>query len=172
MPQKQVNCAASAVAREHSKRTKQRSVASPKKQVNCAASAVARERSKRTKQRSVASPQKNDRSVVTRARRIANLRGYRALMQWIREPLALRGEWVEMKYCARATANGLTATKPWGHVHSYDVITEFCGRFARVQIKGTASFNGKSFVVPLARARAHPLTPRTHSNSLPTTSSR
>src|ERR1051325_4164226 len=56
------------------------------------------------------------------------------------------GEWVEMQFMARAAANGFTVSKPWGDSVRYDFAVEKGGVFRRVQVKGTASHDGKSYV--------------------------
>lgn len=47
---------------------------------------------------------------------------------------------------ARAAANGFTVTKPWGDSARYDFAVEKNGRFQRVQVKSTASYDGSSYV--------------------------
>jgi hypothetical protein len=74
-------------------------------------------------------------------------RRLRQIDEWLGKPAYLRGEWVEMQFQARGTQHELTVCRPYGHCHSYDFIVEYRGRFARVQVKGTATFNGTSFVV-------------------------
>ena len=56
------------------------------------------------------------------------------------------GEWVEMQFMARAAANGFTVSKPWGDSVRYDFAIEKDGVFRRVQVKSTASHDGKSYV--------------------------
>ena len=64
---------------------------------------------------------------------------------------------MEMQFMARATRQGLTVTKPFGPAHAYDFIVEHEGRFARVQVKGTAAFNGTAYNVSTkSRAGAAP----------------
>src|SRR5690242_19869612 len=57
-----------------------------------------------------------------------------------------QGEWVELQFMARASAQGLTVSKPWGDSVQYDFAVEQGGRFKRVQVKGTASNDGRSYV--------------------------
>lgn len=57
-----------------------------------------------------------------------------------------QGEWVEMQFMARAAANGFTVAKPWGDSARYDFAVERDGKFRRVQVKSTASHDGKSYV--------------------------
>ena|ERR1700687_338043 len=49
----------------------------------------------------------------------------------------LRGEWAEMCFMMRAAEHGLSVTKPWGDMSSYDFVVEYKGHFARVQVKST-----------------------------------
>lgn len=56
------------------------------------------------------------------------------------------GEWVELQFMARAAAQGFTVSKPWGDSARYDFAVEKDGRFTRVQVKGTASHDGDSYV--------------------------
>ena len=49
-----------------------------------------------------------------------------------------RGEWVELQFLARATAHGLTVSKPWGESNAYDCVVESHGKFHRVQVKSTS----------------------------------
>src|SRR5262249_3656847 len=49
-----------------------------------------------------------------------------------------RGEWVEMRFMARAVEHGLCVSKPWGDSALYDFAVEVRGRFLRVQVKSTA----------------------------------
>jgi hypothetical protein len=79
-----------------------------------------------------------------------------ALMQNI----SLRGDWVEMQFMSRAAQHGIVASRPFGSAHSYDFIVEYKGKFARVQVKGTAAFNGTAYNVGArARAGAKPYAP-------------
>ena len=57
-----------------------------------------------------------------------------------------QGEWVELQFIARASAQGLTVSKPWGDSVQYDFAVELGGRFHRVQVKGTASNDGTSYI--------------------------
>ena len=48
-----------------------------------------------------------------------------------------RGEWVELQFLARATAQGLTVSRPWGDSAAYDAVVEnSCGLY-RVQVKSS-----------------------------------
>ncbi len=52
--------------------------------------------------------------------------------------LKLRGEWVELRFMARAAEYGIRAIKPWGDCSRYDFIVESHGGFLRVQVKSTS----------------------------------
>jgi len=49
-----------------------------------------------------------------------------------------RGEWVELKFMARAAEEGLTVLKPWGDSLAYDVGLDPGLGLLRVQVKSTA----------------------------------
>ena len=51
-----------------------------------------------------------------------------------------------MQFMARASANGLTVSKPWGDSARYDFAVESEGKFQRVQVKGSSSRDGDSYV--------------------------
>jgi PD-(D/E)XK endonuclease len=48
-----------------------------------------------------------------------------------------RGEWAESVFIARATEEGLPASKPWGDCRSYDCVVGRPGKFVAVQVKCT-----------------------------------
>jgi hypothetical protein len=48
-----------------------------------------------------------------------------------------RGEWAESVFIARATEEGLPASKPWGDTRSYDCVVGRPGKFLAVQVKCT-----------------------------------
>ena len=48
-----------------------------------------------------------------------------------------RGEWAESMFIARATEEGLPASKPWGDTRSYDCVVGRPGKFVAVQVKCT-----------------------------------
>src|SRR5207248_1743008 len=48
-----------------------------------------------------------------------------------------RGEWVEMRFMARASEEGLRVSKPYGESAPYDFIVEHSARCLRVQVKST-----------------------------------
>ena len=50
-----------------------------------------------------------------------------------------RGEWVELRFMARASEYGLCVSKPWGDSAHYDFVVEVEGHLLRVQVKSTAS---------------------------------
>jgi hypothetical protein len=48
-----------------------------------------------------------------------------------------RGEWAESVFIARASEEGLAASKPWGDSRSYDCVVGRPGKFVAVQVKCT-----------------------------------
>ena len=48
-----------------------------------------------------------------------------------------RGEWAESVFIARASEEGLAASKPWGDSRSYDCVVGRPGKFVAVQVKST-----------------------------------
>lgn len=48
-----------------------------------------------------------------------------------------RGEWVEMRFMARAAEEGLQVSKPYGESAAYDFIVEHASRCLRIQVKST-----------------------------------
>ena len=66
-----------------------------------------------------------------------------------------QGEWVELQFMARASANGFTVTKPWGDSARYDFAIEKQGRFQRVQVKSTASRDGDSYACNVIWSAPH-----------------
>jgi len=48
-----------------------------------------------------------------------------------------RGEWAESVFLARASEEGLAASKPWGDSRSYDCVVGRPGKFVAVQVKCT-----------------------------------
>jgi hypothetical protein len=57
-----------------------------------------------------------------------------------------RGEWVELQFMARATAHGLTVSKPWGDTVMYDYVVESNGTFRRVQVKSSMALIRHDYV--------------------------
>lgn len=55
-----------------------------------------------------------------------------------------RGEWAESVFIARATEEGLPASKPWGDTRSYDCVVGRPGKFVAVQVKCTIFKNPES----------------------------
>ena|SRR5579885_1923681 len=49
-----------------------------------------------------------------------------------------RGEWVEMRFMARAAEEGLQVSKPYGDSAAYDFIVEHSARCLRVQVKSSS----------------------------------
>lgn len=66
-----------------------------------------------------------------------------------------QGEWVELQFMARASANGFTVTKPWGDSARYDFAIEKQGRFQRVQVKSTACRDGDSYACNVVWSAPH-----------------
>jgi hypothetical protein len=52
-----------------------------------------------------------------------------------------RGEWAESVFIARASEEGLAASKPWGDSRSYDCVVGRPGKFVAVQVKCTVFRN-------------------------------
>jgi hypothetical protein len=50
-----------------------------------------------------------------------------------------RGEWAESVFIARASEEGLAASKPWGDSRSYDCVVGRPGKFVAIQVKCTIS---------------------------------
>jgi len=48
-----------------------------------------------------------------------------------------RGEWAESMFLARASEEGLSASKPWGDSRSFDCVVGRPGKFVAVQVKCT-----------------------------------
>ncbi len=48
-----------------------------------------------------------------------------------------RGEWAESVFLARASEEGLSASKPWGDSRSFDCVVGRPGKFVAVQVKCT-----------------------------------
>ena len=57
-------------------------------------------------------------------------------MKVIQQPKK-RGEWVELQFLARAAAQGLTVSRPWGESAPYDAVVENSSKLYRVQVKST-----------------------------------
>ena len=57
----------------------------------------------------------------------------------------IRGAWTEMRFVTRATEEDLLATKPFRST-SYDVATDYRGRFRRVQVKSTICKRDNSYI--------------------------
>jgi PD-(D/E)XK endonuclease len=69
---------------------------------------------------------------------------------------SLRGEWVELRFMARAAEYEIRAIKPWGDCSRYDFIVESRGRFLRVQVKSTSHVRGKQYTCGLGGANRRP----------------
>ena len=59
-----------------------------------------------------------------------------------------RGEWAESVFLARASEEGLAASKPWGDSRSYDCVVGRPGKFVAVQVKCTIAKleNGAGYI--------------------------
>jgi hypothetical protein len=57
----------------------------------------------------------------------------------------IRGEWVELRFMTRAIELRFRPSCPWRDSAPYDVVTEFRGRFRRIQVKCTTYARGNSF---------------------------
>ncbi len=56
-----------------------------------------------------------------------------------------RGEWVELKFMAKAAEHGLHVLKPWGDSLAYDVGLDPGLGLLRVQVKSTTCLRGSSY---------------------------
>jgi len=56
-----------------------------------------------------------------------------------------RGEWAELRFMTRATELAFRVAKPWGDCAPYDVATDHCGHFCRVQVKCTIQKRWNSY---------------------------
>src|SRR3954464_7933859 len=57
-----------------------------------------------------------------------------------------RGEWVEMRFMARAAEEGLHVSKPWGESTAYDFIVEYASHCRRIQVKSTRMHRDNGFI--------------------------
>jgi len=65
-----------------------------------------------------------------------------------------RGEWAELCFAARATAEGLRLGQPWGESAGYDfTVEQASGRIVRVQVKSTIFHEGKGYSCTLKDSR-------------------
>jgi hypothetical protein len=58
------------------------------------------------------------------------------MMKMIQQPKK-RGEWVELQFLSRATAQGMTVSRPWGESAPYDAVVENNSELYRVQVKSS-----------------------------------
>lgn len=58
-----------------------------------------------------------------------------------------RGEWVEMQFMARAAAQGMIVSRPWGDSARYDFAVDCQGHFQRVQVKSTSAKHPSGYYV-------------------------
>lgn len=65
-----------------------------------------------------------------------------------------RGEWAELCFAVRATAEGLRLGRPWGESAGYDfTVEQASGRIVRVQVKSTIFHEGKGYSCTLKDSR-------------------
>jgi hypothetical protein len=67
-----------------------------------------------------------------------------------------RGEWVEMRFMARAAEEGLQVSKPFGESAQYDFIVEHGARCLRVQVKSTGHRVARGHMCPVHRTAGKP----------------
>jgi hypothetical protein len=67
-----------------------------------------------------------------------------------------RGEWVEMRFMARAAEEGLHVSKPWGESTAYDFIVEHRSRCLRVQVKSTMMRRDNGYICHLVGSNRIP----------------
>lgn len=70
-----------------------------------------------------------------------------------------RGEWVEMLFMARASAEGLQVSKPYGDSAAYDFIVEHNTRCLRIQVKSTIHRHGGGFTCEIRGNKRAPYAP-------------
>ena len=70
-----------------------------------------------------------------------------------------RGEWVEMMFMARAAAEGLQVSKPYGDSAAYDFIVEHGALCRRIQVKSTIHQQNGGFTCELRGSKRTPYTP-------------
>jgi hypothetical protein len=70
-----------------------------------------------------------------------------------------RGEWVEMRFMARAAEEGLHVSKPWGESTAYDFIVEHASRCLRVQVKSTRMHRDNGFICHVVGSNRTPYAP-------------
>jgi hypothetical protein len=70
-----------------------------------------------------------------------------------------RGEWVEMRFMARAAEEGLQVSKPYGDSAAYDFIVEHSARCLRVQVKSTVHQQNHGFTCELRGNKRTPYAP-------------
>jgi hypothetical protein len=67
----------------------------------------------------------------------------------------LIGEWIELKFMARAADEGLTVSKPYGDSAPFDFIVGRHQPLHRVQVRGTSTLGNRSYICHLARGKIH-----------------
>ena len=70
--------------------------------------------------------------------------------------LKQRGEWVEMRFMARAAEEGLHVSKPWGESTAYDFIVEHGRRCLRIQVKSTMMRRDNGYICHLVGSNRIP----------------
>ena len=70
--------------------------------------------------------------------------------------LKQRGEWVEMRFMARAAEEGLHVSKPWGESTAYDFIVEHARRCLRIQVKSTMTHRDNGYICHLVGSNRMP----------------
>jgi hypothetical protein len=69
-----------------------------------------------------------------------------------------RGEWVEMRFMARAAEEGLHVSKPWGESTAYDFIVEHHSHCLRIQVKSTMMRRDNGYICHLVGSNRIPYT--------------
>ncbi len=70
--------------------------------------------------------------------------------------LKQRGEWVEMRFMARAAEEGLHVSKPWRESTAYDFIVEHARQCLRIQVKSTMIRRDNGFICKLVGSNGTP----------------
>jgi hypothetical protein len=70
-----------------------------------------------------------------------------------------RGEWVEMRFMARAAEEGLHVSKPWGESTAYDFIVEHASQCFRIQVKSTRMQRDNGFICHVVGSNRTPYLP-------------
>ena len=62
-----------------------------------------------------------------------------------------RGEWVELRFMAKAIEQGFKVSRPWGDSNAYDIGIEHGPNFLRVQVKSTTVRTGTGYLCQFRR---------------------